>query len=57
MSVSRKEKSNFPSTGSTCSQAMGTLTVLAPSRFTAGHTLGKVSGQALELLTCAPSTR
>src|SRR4051812_48977705 len=36
---------------------MGTLTVLAPSFFTAGHTLGNISGHALELFTCAPSTR
>ena len=35
----------------------GTLTVFAPSRFTAGHTCGSIAGQALELFTCAPSTR
>src|SRR5690242_18302559 len=36
---------------------MGTLTVLACSFFTAGHTFGNIAGQLLELFTCAPSTR
>ena len=36
---------------------MGTLTVFACSCSTAGHTLGSIAGQALELFTCAPSTR
>src|SRR5262245_36279513 len=36
---------------------MGTLTVLAPSFSTAGQTCGSTEGQALELLTWAPSTR
>ena len=36
---------------------MATLTVFAPSRFTAGQTFGSIAGQELELLTCAPSTR
>src|SRR5690349_7568950 len=56
-SVSRNVKSNWPSAGSTCSHAIGTLTVLAPSFFTAGHTLGSIGAHALELFTCAPSTR
>ena len=47
----------MPSTGSICSQAMATLTVLACSFFTAGQTLGSMAGQALELFTWAPSTR
>src|SRR5436190_14451426 len=36
---------------------MGTLRVLAPRRFTAGQTFGRTAVQALELFTCAPSTR
>jgi hypothetical protein len=43
-STSTYEKSNWPSTGSICSQATGISRVLACRAFTAGHTLGSCEG-------------
>jgi len=43
-SVSRKEKSKRPSSGSICSQAIGISSVLALSRRIVGHTEGSIAG-------------